>query len=179
MSGLVELLKQIVYLILLIEVVGALVLGTYYLKYFPTWQEAFLSRLVASVSATTNAGFDITGESLIPFAHDYFVQFVTMILIVLGAIGFPVWIEVKRFLFHKDENKDFVFLYLQKLQLQHIFYCLVIGTIVIFALEYNDFFADKSWHESFFYALFQSTTMRSAGLLTLICNDLSIPTVSY
>src|SRR5690606_27923961 len=102
MSGLVSLLKQILYLILIIQLVGAVILGTYYLKYFPTWQEAFLQGLFASVSATTNAGFDISGKSLIPFATDYFVQFITIILIVLGAIGFPVWIEVKNFILHKD-----------------------------------------------------------------------------
>ncbi len=43
-----------------------------------------------AVSATTNAGFDITGESLKPYFNDYFIQTVTMILIILGAIGFPV-----------------------------------------------------------------------------------------
>ncbi|MEC2324094.1 TrkH family potassium uptake protein [Lederbergia lenta] len=179
LSGLVELLKQILYLILLIELVGALILGTYYLNYFPTWQEAFLQGLFASVSATTNAGFDITGESLIPFASDYFVQFVTMILIVLGAIGFPVWIEVKRFLLHKNEKQRFRFTLFTKITTATYFLLLVIGTVIIFALEFNDYFADKAWHESFFYALFQSTTMRSAGLLTLDINQLSMPTILF
>lgn len=179
LAGLVELLKQILYLILLIEAVGALILGAYYLNYFPTWQEAFYQGLFASVSATTNAGFDITGESLIPFANDYFVQFVSMILIILGAIGFPVWIEVKKFLYHKDEKRRFRFSLFTKITTATYFLILVIGTIVIFALEYNDYFLDKTWHESFFYALFQSTTMRSAGLLTLDINELSLPTILF
>ncbi|MBS4177325.1 TrkH family potassium uptake protein [Lederbergia citrea] len=179
LAGLVGLLKQIVFLILLIEAIGALVLGMYYLNYFHTWQEAFLQGLFASVSATTNAGFDITGESLIPFAKDYFVQFVTMLLIILGAIGFPVWIEVKRFLLHKDEKVRFRFSLFTKITTATYFLLLVIGTLVIFIFEYNGYFADKSWHESFFYALFQSTTMRSAGLLTLDMNQLSISTILF
>ncbi|MFD1705707.1 TrkH family potassium uptake protein [Siminovitchia sediminis] len=179
LSGLVQMLKQILYLIILIEAAGALVLGTYYLNYFSSPQEAFLQGLFASVSATTNAGFDITGESLKPFAHDYFVQFITMILIILGAIGFPVWIEIKKFLFHKNTNEQFRFSLFTKITTATYFILLFVGTIVIIALEFNDFFAGKSWHESLFYALFQSTTMRSAGLLTMDINEFSVPTILF
>ncbi|MBS4207817.1 TrkH family potassium uptake protein [Bacillus sp. FJAT-50079] len=179
LAGLVELLKQILFLILLIQAIGAFVLGAYYLKYFPTWQEAFLQGLFASVSATTNAGFDITGQSLIPFAKDYFVQFVTMILIILGAIGFPVWIEVKKFILHKDEKRRFKFSLFTKITTSTYFLLLAFGAIIIFIFEYGRFSADKSWHESIFYALFQSTTMRSAGLLTLDINELSLPTILF
>ncbi|WP_332700190.1 potassium transporter TrkG, partial [Halalkalibacter lacteus] len=76
--------------ILAIEDVGALILSIHFLQYFQTWQEAFIQGFFASVSATTNAGFDITGSSLAPFAHDYFVHFVNMILLVFGAMGFAV-----------------------------------------------------------------------------------------
>ncbi|MBS4198742.1 TrkH family potassium uptake protein [Bacillus sp. FJAT-49732] len=179
LAGLVALLKQIIYIILMIELFGALVLGIYYIKYFPTWQEALLQGLFASISATTNAGFDITGQSLIPFARDYFVQFVTMLLIILGAIGFPVWIEVKRFLLHKNEKIRFRFSLFTKITTTTYFLLLIIGTVVIVAIEFNHFFIGKSWHESFFYALFQSTTMRSAGLLTLDVNQLTISTILF
>lgn len=179
LAGLVQLLKQILVLILLIEAVGALILGSYYMNYFPNWQTAFLQGLFASVSATTNAGFDITGESLIPFAHDYFVQFVTMLLIILGAIGFPVWIEVKNFLLHKDSKQRFRFTLFTKITTTTYFLLLIVGTFIILLLEFDSFFVGKSWHESFFYALFQSTTMRSAGLLTLDVNQLSLPTVLF
>ncbi len=74
LAGLVVLVKQILLLILAIEFIGAITLGFYFLNYYPTWQEAFLQGAFASVSATTNAGFDITGSSLVPFANDYFVQ---------------------------------------------------------------------------------------------------------
>ena len=51
--------------------------------------------IFVSVSATTNGGLDITGESLVPYAKDYFVQTIVMFLIVLGSIGFPVLLELK------------------------------------------------------------------------------------
>lgn len=179
LSGLVALLKEIVYIILIIELVGAIVLGTYYLTYYSTWQEAYLQGLFASISATTNAGFDITGQSLLPFVNDYFVQFVTMILIILGAIGFPVWIEVKKFILHKDENTRFRFSLFTKITTLTYFLLLLVGAIVILVIEAGHSFSGKSWHESLFSALFQSTSMRSAGLLTLDVNQLSVSTILF
>lgn len=177
MTGLVKLLKEILLLIVIIEILGALLLGVYFLKFFPSWQEAFLQGMFASVSATTNAGFDITGASLIPFANDYFVQSINIILLTLGAIGFPVLIEVKGFLFRKNRKVPYPFSLFTKLTTITFFGLLIFGTVAIVALEYNHFFADKSWHETFFYALFQSSTTRNGGLATMNVSDFTDPTL--
>ncbi|SET14323.1 potassium uptake protein, TrkH family [Oceanobacillus limi] len=168
LSGLVSLMKQILVIILLIELVGTIILGTYfyYLDYFPTWQESYLQGLFASVSATTNAGFDITGSSLIPFAKDYFVQIINIILLTLGAIGFPVLIELKDFIKNKRSYGTQFTLY-TKLTTITFFSLMVFGTLVILLFEANHFFEGKSWHESFFYAFFQSATTRNGGLATM------------
>ncbi|WP_064092329.1 TrkH family potassium uptake protein [Rossellomorea aquimaris] len=176
LAGLVNLLKQILLLIIIIELIGALVLGIYFLGYYTTWQEAFLQGLFASVSATTNAGFDITGQSLIPFKNDYFVQFVTIVLLTLGAIGFPVLIETKNFLMNKQRNKHHFSLY-TKITTLTFFSLLLFGTVIIFVFEYNRFFNGMVWHESFFYALFQSATTRNGGLSTMNVAEFSSPTL--
>lgn len=177
LSGLVKLMINILVIIVLIEVVGALVLGTYFLSYFPTWQEAFLQGLFASVSATTNAGFDITGESLIPFAHDYFVQTVNIILLTLGAIGFPVLIELKDYFVSRKAGRHGHFSLYTKLTTTTFFGLMLFGTVAILLLEFNHFFADKTWHESFFYALFQSSTTRNGGLATVDVSQFTNPTL--
>ncbi|MDX8360477.1 MULTISPECIES: TrkH family potassium uptake protein [Bacillaceae] len=178
LSGLVMLMKQILWLIIIIELIGAVILGTYFLKYYPTWQEAYLHGLFAAVSATTNGGFDITGQSLVPFAKDYFVQFITIILITLGAIGFPVLIEVKDYLLNKRENgQSYRFSLFTKITTITYFSLLIFGTLIILLFEFNHFFADKSWHESFFYALFQSVTTRSGGLSTMNVSEFTEPTL--
>ena len=87
LSGLVELMRSILIVIISIELIGAILLGTRFLLYFPTWQEAYFHGF-AAVSATTNGGFDLTGQSLIPYKKDYIVQMIHMLLIILGAIGF-------------------------------------------------------------------------------------------
>lgn len=177
LSGLVKLMRQILVIILLIEVVGAIILGTYFFTYFPTWQEAYLQGLFAAVSATTNAGFDITGSSLIPFANDYFVQSVNIILLTLGAIGFPVLIEVKDFVKNLKKKQRSHFSLYTKLTSLTFFSLMIFGTIMILILERNHFFAGLSWHESFFYSLFQSSSTRNGGLATMNVSDFSDPTL--
>ncbi|KQU11007.1 hypothetical protein ASG65_12925 [Bacillus sp. Leaf13] len=177
LSGLVKLLIQIIQIFVVIEMIGALVLGIYFLNYFPNWKEAFLNGLFLAVSATTNAGFDITGTSMIPFKDDYFVQFITIILLTLGAIGFPVLIELKEFVSNSARTYKFHFSLFTKLT-SVTFLCLIIGgTILIFLLEMNGFLKDKSWHESFFYSLFMSSNTRSGGLTTMNVSDFSEPTL--
>lgn len=177
MSGLVKLMRQILAIILLIEAVGALILGTYFLGYFPTWQEAYLQGLFAAVSATTNAGFDITGSSLIPFAHDYFVQTINIILLTLGAIGFPVLVEVKEYFVNRKKQRKGHFSLYTKLTTLTFFALMFFGAFAILLFEYNHFFKDYNWHESFFYAWFQSSSTRNGGLATMNVSDFSNPTL--
>ena len=165
LSGVVHMIKQIIILILLIELLGGIILGLYFLNYYDTWQEAFLNGFFTSVSATTNGGFDLTGQSLIPFADDYFIQFIVMILIILGAIGFPVLIEVKNFLFTK--NKKYRFSLFTKITTITFFSLVIGGAILIASIEYSYFYKGMEWHETFFYSLFQSTATRSGGYATM------------
>ncbi|WP_276208277.1 TrkH family potassium uptake protein [Gracilibacillus sp. YIM 98692] len=180
LAGLVRLMLEIFKLILLIEMVGTLVLSIHFLSYYDTFREAFLHGLFGAISATTNGGLDITGASLQPFANDYFVQFINMILIILGAIGFPVLIEVQEVLRGRvygvinDRHKFSLF---TKITTVTFFWLVMVGWVLIFFLEKNAFFADKSWHESFFYSLFQSVTSRSGGLSTMDVSEFTLPTL--
>ncbi|GLX70348.1 TrkH family potassium uptake protein [Paenibacillus glycanilyticus] len=179
LSGLVHLVKEILQITLLTELVGAVIFGLRFLQYYPTWQEAFLQGLFASVSATTNAGMDITGQSLMPFKDDYFVQLVTIVLIIFGAIGFPVLLELKAFLSRNklDLNQPFRFSLFAKITSLTYFGLLALGTILILLFESHHYFKGLTWHESFFYAFFQATTTRSAGLTTMDITHLTMPTL--
>ncbi len=179
LSGLVQLVKEILKMVLLTELVGAVILGLYFMKYFPSGKEAFLQGLFAAVSATTNAGLDITGESLIPFAGDYFVQIIVIVLIIFGSIGFPVVIEVKSYFLNKRRKSRISFRFSLFAKMTTITYGIlfIAGTVLILLLEWQNYFRHLSWHKSFFYALFQSATTRSAGLTTMDITEFSVPTL--
>ncbi|WP_077325861.1 TrkH family potassium uptake protein [Virgibacillus siamensis] len=174
-EGMVRLVKQILIVILTIEFFGFLILGTHYLQYYPTAKEAYFHGFFATISATTNGGFDITGQSLTPFKDDYFVQFIIMLLIIFGAIGYPVLIEVKSFLFARGEKRKHLrFSLFTKVTTLTFFILIIVGTVLIMLMDFGRFFADKSWHEILFYSLFQSVTTRSAGLSTMDISQLSL-----
>lgn len=173
-SGMVSLIKQIIIVLLSIELISFIVLGTYYLQYFPTAKEAYLNGFFGTISAVSNGGFDITGESLIPYKGDYFIQFITMLLIILGAIGFPVLIEVKGFLLKENSGHQRQrFSLFTKLTTTTFLILIILGALFIYLLDMNHYFADKSWHATLFYSLFQSVTTRSGGLSTMDVSQLT------
>ena len=164
LSGVVQLIREIVKILLAIEIAGAFILTLHFTNYFDTFEEALIHGVFAAISATTNGGFDITGTSLLPFHNDYFVQFIVMVLIVLGAIGFPVLIEVKTFL--RNRHTNFRFSLFTKITTSTYAILFVVGALVILLLESFQSFKNMPWHEAVFSAMFHSVSTRSAGLTT-------------
>ena len=175
-SGIIRFIRKIFFFFVMIELLGAVVFGTYFLKYFPTWQEAYLQGFFASVAATTNAGFDITGKSLIPFANDYFVLTLSIVLFIIGSLGFPVLMEVSQWLRHK-EKMPFRFSLFTKITTITFFILIVIGVIFIYLFEYSHSYSEKTWLQSFVYSLFYSISSRTGGMAISDINEFSVPTI--
>lgn len=106
-----------------------------------------------AISSFNNAGFDIFGtNSLIDFSSDWFININTMLLIILGGIGFLVIDEVLR------KRRWRKFSLNTKVVLITTISLLVLGTL-LFKLT---MFKEMSWLQ----ALFQSTSARTAGFAT-------------
>src|SRR5690625_4457429 len=60
-AGMVRLIKQIIIVLLTIELISFIVLGTYFLRYYPSIKDAYFHGFFGTISAITNGGFDITG----------------------------------------------------------------------------------------------------------------------
>ncbi|MCU5746012.1 TrkH family potassium uptake protein [Staphylococcus sp. SQ8-PEA] len=171
MSGTVKLILEIVRTILIIEFVGAMLLAFYFYRDSHHLNYALMQGVFVSVSATTNGGLDITGKSLIPYANDYFVQTIVMFLVVLGSIGFPVLLETKAYI--KNRIPNFRFSLFAKITTVTYFALFIFGVLIILLLEHTHVFHGMSWHKELFYALFQSSTTRSAGLQTIDVSEFS------
>jgi potassium uptake TrkH family protein len=176
LSGLVQLMRLVLALALIFEAVGAVIFSVYFYfaGYYDQWHEAAYAGIFHAISAYTNAGFDVFGNSLVGFSNDYFVQMITMILVVLGAIGFPVLIEVREYLFGK--HKSFRFSLYTKITSSTYFILVIIGTLGIWLIERDMFYAAMPWHEKFFYSLFNSITVRSGGFSTMDVSQYDSPT---
>lgn len=175
--GMVQTIKLVLGLAVTLELIGAIFFGTYfYLNgYLNTWYEAYYFGLFHALSSYTNAGFDIFGDSLYRFSKDYFVQTLTMIMLILGALGFPVLIEIRTKLSKK--YPDFHFSLYTKLTTSTFFILILLGALSFFLLEKDLFMANLTWHEKVFHSLFFSVTPRNGGLATLDVNIFSTPTL--
>ncbi|MTD30419.1 TrkH family potassium uptake protein [Planomicrobium sp. YIM 101495] len=174
LAGVVKLIRNIVTILLLIELIGATILTIFFLPYYDGLSEAMFQGVFASIAATTNSGFAITGSSYLPFADHYGIQIVTMILITLGAIGFPVLMEVKEYFARNQEF--FRFSLFTKITVSTFGFLLVGGTAVILLLESFGAFKGVSWHETLFGAMFHSVSSRSGGLTTIDITTFGEPT---
>ncbi|WP_147803614.1 TrkH family potassium uptake protein [Alkalicoccus halolimnae] len=171
-SGLVKLMRGILGVAIGIELIGAIVLGTYYLNFFDTAFEAYYQGAFSSLAAFTNAGFDITGQSLVPFVDDYFVQLVHILLIFSGAIGFPVLMEIREYF--SSKNPNFRFSLFTKIATSTYFIVFAIGAAGLWLIELTEFYEGMSWHQQLFFSMFNSATARSGGLSTMDMNDLTL-----
>lgn len=75
------------------------------------------------------------------------------------------FVELKAYI--KNRVTNFRFSLFTKITTTTYLFLFLFGVIVVLILEHSNAFKGLSWHQSLFYALFQSSTTRSAGLQTI------------
>ncbi|RCW47743.1 MULTISPECIES: TrkH family potassium uptake protein [unclassified Halanaerobium] len=159
-SGMVRLVQYLLGFTFVIEGTGAAVLFLRLSQDYTFWKAVYLS-VFHAVSAFNNAGFDLFGNSLESFTGDITINFVIMILIILGGIGFGVMLETyKRVKFKKATLQT-------KIVVVITLALLVFGFIVMFALEYNNTMKGLPLLDKVLSAMFLSVTPRTAGFNTV------------
>lgn len=191
MSGVVKLVKNVLFILFSVELIAFIIMGTYlWLSgYFPA-NQAYAQAAFLTVSMITNAGFDITGDSLFRYNDDYFMQSIAMFLMFVGAVGFWVLVEFKEWLSAFLKKKKYEFsIFVKTIVSMHILLWLF-GALFVFIVEYNNTpFILQTYKENgynplydpsqidfafrFFNSLFMSLTTRNAGFATLEMQDFS------
>lgn len=174
LAGMVRLTRNIILGTFMIEGVGALLLS---IKFVPKYGlVGIFYGVFHSISAFCNAGFDILGDaSLSPYLGDLLLNITIMLLIILGGLGFTVWMDTLH-VTKKQLNNGFKFkkwfwaLTLHtKLVLVITFFLIFGGFLFFFFIEgFNDqTLGTLPLNEKFLGALFQSVTTRTAGFNTM------------
>lgn len=174
MSGLVRLTKYVILSTFAIEGIGALLLSIRFIPIYGTVKGIWFS-IFHSISAFCNAGFDITGESIMPFVGDYLINITISILIILGGLGFSVYIDISR-------NKSFRKLHLHsKLVITITCILLLLGMVVFYLIELNNPLTLKSlsFSEKIIASFFQSVVPRTAGFNSVNIGSLYDTTVFF
>lgn len=175
LRGLVRITIRIIKGTLLVEGIGALFCCIRFVPQYGFWQGIWYAAF-HSVSSFCNAGIDLFGsDSLISYRGDILVNLVTMALIILGGIGFPVWWEflenVKEMRRKKRRNELVRFrpnLHF-RIAVSMTAFLILSGALLTFLLEYNNPQTLKPlpFGEKLLASLFQSVTLRTAGFQTI------------
>lgn len=184
MQGLVKFLRSVFLGTFLVEGAGALLYLPRFVSEFGAkgiWYSVF-----HSISAFCNAGIDLIGaESFIPYAHDVWINVVTMSLIILSGLGFIVWFDFlnackKRFSTETCHRSIWAYLNLHsKIVFVMTGSLLFAGAVLYFAFEYYNPATIGSFtpFQKMLAACFQSVTTRTAGFVTIPQSGLTAPSV--
>lgn len=169
LSGTVRLAYSVFGLMMLLQFFFGILfsLYLYFTQGYEQLSSAFFEGFYIAISAVTNAGFDITGTSIMPFRHDYLFLLAIIFLIGIGGIGFPVLTELREWFgikFRRQENSRFRFSLFVKLAVFFAVLFFVIGTVLIMLSESKGAFAHQSFISKLMTAMFYSASTRNAGL---------------
>lgn len=158
LEGVLRLVKYVVLVTLGIEFLGALLLFFSFVSSMGVGRAAFFG-VFHAISAFNNAGFDIFGTSLETFTSNWYVISVISGLFIIGGIGFTVIAEVY------STRRFGQFSLHTKVVLSFTLMLIILGTGVIFLLEYNnpETLGELSWSGKLAAAYFQGVTPRTAG----------------
>lgn len=162
MTGLVRLTKYVVLSTFAIEFLGALALSTRFIPIYGRLKGIWFS-VFHSISAFCNAGFDLTGDSVAPFIGDFVINLTLSSLIILGGLGFSVYIDISK-------KKRFKRLHLHsKLVLTITGLLLIVGMFGFLLTEFNNPMTLKalSFSEKLTASFFQSVAPRTAGFYSI------------
>lgn len=186
-------LKQILAITLGIEAVGAICIF-YSLDSFliPDLGSQIYFSVFHAISAFCNAGFSTLPLNVMEsgYVDNYGFQLSLIFLFVLGGLGFPIVINLLKYLKHiivrislhifskrKNIYKPWVLKLGSKINLATSLSLIVIGTIFIFINEYDNILNTHEGVGKFVTALFTATTPRTAGFNSIDFNQLHLSSI--
>lgn len=171
----------------LVEAIGAFFYMPVFIPKFGVAKGIWVS-VFNSISSFCNAGIDILGpDSLVQYSTNPLVVINTMVLIILGGLGYVVWFDinnaVRDMLVNRHSGKSLSFRIRKlsehtKLVLTLTFFLIVIGAVCVFIMEYDnpDTIGNMSMGDKILNSIFQSVTFRTAGFATVPQQNLTEPT---
>ncbi|MCR5337031.1 MAG: potassium transporter TrkH, partial [Lachnospiraceae bacterium] len=173
--GLMSFLTRVFQGVFLVEGIGAVL---YAIRFIPMLGvgNGLWASLFQSVSAFCNAGMDVVGpNSMMDFQDSVFLMTVTMLLIVMGGIGFVVWFDIIDGIKNGIKNRMHISTVIRhlsehtKIVLIMTFVLLAFGTVCVLTAEYDNpaTIGNMDLGGKLLNSLFQSVTFRTAGFASV------------
>ena len=169
--GMIRFLRRVFLSTLIVEGTGAILYAFSFVPRYGMLRGLWISCFTA-ISAFCNAGIDLLGsDSLIPYQQDPAVLMTTVLMIVLGGLGYVVWFDLLDSNLTGMKKKLSLRMTLSRLG-EHTKAVLVLtfglilsGTVFFYLAERNnpDTLGNLPLADQLMGALFQSVTLRTAG----------------
>lgn len=113
-----------------------------------------------SVSAFNNAGFALFSDNMIGFATDPWICIPLLVAVVLGGLGFPVLFEIYGHMRRRSQRRWSLH---SRLTLSVTAVLLVVGPVLVLALEWSRTLTEFGIGSKLLVAAFQGIMPRTAG----------------
>jgi trk system potassium uptake protein len=156
-----RLVKVIAVVTVVVEAVAAIALMLEFARTSELgWRESAWHGVFHSVSAFNNAGFSLNSDSLVGFAHNWWVLGTIAATIVVGGLGFPVIIDVWDRRLHPR-----VWSLHTKITVSTSLFLLITGLFGVLLFEWSNeaTIGEFALHEKVLAAGFHSVNTRTAG----------------
>lgn len=159
-EGLVRMVKYVVGFTISVQAIGAALMAIQFIPSYGLGKGIYYS-IFHSISAFCNAGFDLFGNftSLTGYANNPMILLIISALIIIGGLGFTVWLELYNY---KDVKKLSVH---SKMAILITAILLVGGSILMLLLENSnpETLGNMSFVDKITNAFFAAVTPRTAG----------------
>jgi len=164
---------------LVIELLGALSLFTVLHQHYPLGQALFLS-VFHSITSFCNAGINlIDTNTQAHLANSNVILITSMLLMLFGGLGFVTLHELVAYAQSFREKRRHKFSLHSKIVLFATVLIILISTLTIFCLEWNNTLAPFSPFQKIVHSLFHAISFRSGGLLIIDITQLALPTLLF
>ena len=184
--------KRILIITFSIEFIGVLLIYSSIPKtIIPSFFERVFFSIFHSISSFCNAGFSTLSNSLFEtdYQFNYFLQFNIISLFVLGGLGFPIVINLIKYLKYiiskyikqlsigEKAHKPWVLNLNSRITLITTISLSIFGTLCFLFFEYNNTLNNHGWVGKIVTSIFQATTPRTAGFNAVDMKELYRPTI--
>ncbi len=187
-EGLKRLIRAVTITTLVIEGIGAVLLFVFWATGLMPLREQYDSIggalwwcVFHSVSAFCHAGFSLEPSSLVSWVENPFVCFTFVLLITLGAFGFPVLADLAIGEHYKGSLRQVWRRY--HIQTRVVLLTTLVlngaGMLMFLFFEYDSALDGLSMWGKLNASLFQSVTLRSAGFNTVDIGLITAPTLIF
>ncbi len=159
-QGLVKMVRYVLGFTFAVQFFGALLLSTQFVPKFGLAKGIYYS-IFHSISAFCNAGFDLFGgfSSLVSYSGNVVVLLTISALIIIGGLGFTVWLEVYNYRGLKKLSVH------SKIVILITVVLIIGGTIFMYLFEMNNpkTIGNMSFDDKVLNSFFASVSPRTAG----------------